>query len=97
MIDSELVRTFLPMRSLMAGNDPLPLSRNRSSIVPSDDAEKTTPRHVNVWGRWRIHAVDFTVRISYPALPLLAPASGRTSTTFVSGITRAPSFSAKYR
>ena len=95
--DSELVRTCLPSWPLMAGNEPFSLRRKSSSMVPSEEAEKTTPRQVKRCGWRRIHAVDLTVRTSYPALPSLAPSSGLTSTTLVSGKTSAPCFSARYR
>ena len=55
----------------MAGKEPFSLSRKSSSIVPSEDAEKTTPRQVKRRGCRRIHAVEFTVRTSYPAPPSL--------------------------
>src|SRR6202158_5848260 len=97
MIDSELVRTCLPKRLLMLGNEPFSLSRKRSSMVPSDDAEKTTARQVNLPGCFRIHVMELTVRISYPPPPSLAPAKGLSSITFVSGKTTAPYFSARER
>ena len=69
MIDSEFVRTCLPRRSLMRGSEPFSLRRKSNSMVPSDDAEKTTARLVSVRGLLRIHAMEFTVQTSYPALP----------------------------
>ena len=44
-------------------------------MVPSEEAEKTTPRQVKRRGWRRIHAVDLTVPTSYPALPSLEPAA----------------------
>jgi hypothetical protein len=63
-------------------------------MVPSEEAEKTTPRQVNRRGWQSIHAVDLTVATSYPTLPSLAPGSGLTLITLVSGKSRAPCFSA---
>src|SRR5450759_3917191 len=48
--DSELVRTCLPSCLLMSVNEPFSLSWKRSSVVPSEEAAKTTPRQVNPRG-----------------------------------------------
>src|ERR1019366_1406890 len=63
-------------------------------MVPSDDAEKTTPRQVKRLGCRLKRAVDFTVETSYPPLPSFIPLSGLTFTTLVSAKTLAPYFSA---
>src|ERR1035441_5486759 len=82
--DSELVRTCLPSCLLMSVNEPFCLSWKRSSVVPSEEAAKTTPRQVNRPDCEGIHAADLT-ELTFDTALRGNPGGGLNRTDFVAG------------
>ena len=97
IMDSELVRTCLPIVALRAGNDPFCFSPKAVPWCPAPTRRRPRLGKKISGGVAAIQLVDLMVSTSYPEAPSSAPESGLTSTTLVSGMIRAPFFSARYR